>query len=462
MKKKDEYVPVNPWSGEEGRPVPVWGEERVAEAIDGAMAAFGRHRRSGFAERAGKMRAAAERLESGQEELALLMATEMGKPVAEGRGEVEKCAWVCRYYAEKAEGFLADEEVATDAGKKSVVSYRPLGPVLAVMPWNFPLWQVFRFAAPALMAGNVGLLKHAMNVQGCAAAIEEVFLAAGFEEGCFVNLPIGHEGVEQVLADERVRAATLTGSGAAGRAVAEAAGRHLKKCVLELGGSDPYLVLEDADVELAAKACAKSRLLNSGQSCIAAKRFLVHEAVHGEFLERMIALFREQVVGDPREEGTTVGPMARFDLRDELAAQVERSVEAGARCLLGGKAPDLRGAFYLPTILDGVRPGMAAFDEELFGPVAAVVTVGSEEEGITLANCSSFGLGGAVFTRDEERGERIAREEIEAGCVAVNGLVASDPRLPFGGVKESGFGRELGRFGIREFVNVKCVTSVVG
>ena len=457
------HTPTNPATGEARPEVALLPDGQIDGALDAALEAFKELKETSFARRAAWMSSAADRLESRKDDLALLMADEMGKPLREGRSEVEKCAWVCRYYAAHAEEFLASEPVEADEGNDSLVAYRPLGPVLAIMPWNFPLWQVYRFAAPALMAGNVGLLKHAMNVQGCALAIEEIFREAGPPAHAFQNLAIGHEAVEDLIADDRLRAVTLTGSTKAGRKVAAQAGKHLKKSVLELGGSDPYLVLDDADVDLAAAKCAQSRLINGGQSCIAAKRFLVDASVHDEFLEKMIAAFREQVVGDPRAQGTTIGPMARHDLRDELAGQVSRSIEAGATCLLGGSPPEdpalARGAYYLPTILSEVTPGMPAFDEELFGPVAAVVRVNGEAEAIELANRSPYGLGGAVFTRDRERGERIAREEIDSGCVAVNGFVASDPRLPFGGVKESGFGRELSHFGIREFVNIKSITN---
>lgn len=463
MSRSDVRTPVNPATGEHLPDVRVWDEVATDEAVARSVEGFHRLAETGFAERAHWMRAAADHLEALRDGLAGLMADEMGKPVASGRAEVGKCAWVCRYYADHAESFLADEVVEADADTDSAVVFRPLGPVLAIMPWNFPLWQVFRFAAPALMAGNTGLLKHAMNVQGCARAIEDILRGSGFPQGAFLNLPIGHQGAGRVIADPRVRAVTLTGSTAAGRIVAAAAGKSLKKCVLELGGSDPYLVLDDADLDLAASTCATSRLLNSGQSCIAAKRFIVDASVRDDFLARLIAAFRDQVVGDPRDEATTVGPMARFDLRDELASQVDRSVEAGATCLLGGHPPEdealSRGAYYLPTILGDVTPGMPAFDEELFGPVAAVITARDEDEAIALANRSPFGLGGAVFTRDRARGERIAREGIESGSVAVNRLVASDPRLPFGGVKDSGYGRELSAFGIREFVNIKTITN---
>lgn len=463
MSEPKTVTPTNPATGEELPSFTLLTSDEVDAAIARSVEAFAALKSTTFAERAGWMNRAAEILKSREDELVKLMATEMGKPVTAGHSEVEKCAWVCRYYADNAESFLADETIETDSDQDSFIAYCPIGPVLAVMPWNFPLWQVFRFAAPALMAGNTGLLKHASNVQGCARAIHEIFDEAGFPASAFQNLAIDHDGAEQVISDARVRAVTLTGSTAAGRKIAETAGRNLKKTVLELGGSDPYVVLADADPALAAKTCAQSRLINSGQSCIAAKRFIVVESVRDEFLETLVAEFRDQVLGDPQDEKTTIGPMARTDLRDELADQVQRSLDAGATCLIGGHIPDegelAKGAYYEPTILNEVVPGMPAFDEELFGPVAAVVAAKDEEEALELANRSSFGLGGAVFTRDKERGERLARERIDCGGVAVNQFVASDPRLPFGGVKDSGYGRELSVFGIREFVNIKTITS---
>ncbi len=409
-----------------------------------------------FSSRADHMRGAARILRDRSERYAELMADEMGKPVAQGRSEVEKCAWVCDYYADLAESFLADEPIATDAGE-SFVAYRPLGIVLAVMPWNFPFWQVFRFAAPNLMAGNGGVLKHASNVPGCAVAIEGVFRDAGFPEDVFRTLMIGSDQVAAVIDNPLVKAVTLTGSTAAGRAVAQRAGHALKKTVLELGGSDPYLILADADLDLAVEMCATSRLINSGQSCIAAKRFVVVESVREDFESRFVRVMESKRLGDPRSEDTDVGPQARHDLRDDLHRQVLESVERGAKCLTGGKIPRDKGAYYPPTVLTNVRKGMPAFDDELFGPVAAVIPVANEEEAIRVANDSVFGLGAAVFTRDTERGRRIAKQSLEAGACFVNNLVKSDPRLPFGGIKESGYGRELGPHGIREFVNAKTV-----
>jgi succinate-semialdehyde dehydrogenase/glutarate-semialdehyde dehydrogenase len=428
----------------------------VGQIIGEVNEAFLAWRRIPFPERATPMRRAAEILRAEASELAHLMAREMGKPVRDGVAEAQKCALTCDFYAENAARFLAREPIKTEAGN-SFVAFNPLGVVLAVMPWNFPFWQVFRFAAPGLMAGNGAVLKHASNVPGCALAIEDIFRRAGFPANLFRTLLIGSGRVETVIEHPLIRAATLTGSGAAGRAIARQAGGLLKKTVLELGGSDPYLVLEDADPEFAATVCTKARLINSGQSCIAGKRFIVVDAIRHDFEDRFVEQMAAARVGDPFKEDTRVGPLARRDLRDTLHRQVEASVAKGARCLLGGVIPEGRGAYYPPTVLTDVRAGMPAYDEELFGPVAAIIPVKHEEEAIAAANDSSFGLGAAVITRDSSRGERIAAELIESGCVFVNDAVRSDPRLPFGGIKESGYGRELSGYGIKEFVNIKTV-----
>jgi succinate-semialdehyde dehydrogenase/glutarate-semialdehyde dehydrogenase len=386
------------------------------------------------------------------------MAEEMGKPLAQGRGEVEKCAWVCEHYAAHAAAFLAEEPVDTGTGT-SFVAYRPLGTVLAIMPWNFPFWQVFRFAAPTLMAGNAGLLKHAPNVQGCADAIEGVFRDAELPSGLFSSLVLDVGPVSALIARPEIAAVTLTGSTRAGRAVGEAAGRALKPSVLELGGSDPYVILEDADLERAADACVASRLLNSGQSCIAAKRFVVVAPVRKAFTEALVERMRAKTWGDPlADESVDLGPLARPDLRDELHRQVTSSVAAGARLLLGGTVPPGPGAFYPPTVLDRVVPGVPVYHEETFGPVASIVEAQDEDDALRIANDTAFGLGGAIWTRDLVRGRRLAAERLEAGCCVVNDYVKSDPRLPFGGIKESGYGRELASHGIREFVNVKAVS----
>jgi succinate-semialdehyde dehydrogenase/glutarate-semialdehyde dehydrogenase len=447
---------INPASEELVQEYPEATAAEVTAILTAARGAFEEWRWTPFSERAVPMRRAAALLRERQGELARLMAVEMGKPLAQGRAEADKCAWVCDYYAENAERFLLPEPVATDASK-SFVAFNPLGVVLAVMPWNFPLWQVFRFLAPGVMAGNAGVLKHASNVSGCALAIEAIVHDAGFPKALFRTLLVGSARVGGIIEAPEVAAVTLTGSTPAGRAVAGKAGALLKKTVLELGGSDPYLVLEDADLEAAAESCVASRLINSGQSCIAAKRFIVVEPNRRRFEELFVEAMRKKRMGDPLEEGVDLGPQARRDLRDDLHDQVKRSVARGARLLLGGTVPTGKGAYYPPTVLADVRPGMAAFDEELFGPVAAIVGARDEAEAVRLANQTSFGLGAAVFTRDAARGERLAAERLEAGCCFVNASVKSDPRLPFGGIKESGYGRELADFGIREFVNVKTV-----
>jgi succinate-semialdehyde dehydrogenase/glutarate-semialdehyde dehydrogenase len=447
---------VNPATGDLVREHEEMTPGEVSQILRTAPAAFEEWRRTSFAERALVLRRAAASLRARRDELARLMAVEMGKPVVQGRAEAEKCADACEHYATAAERYLAPEAVATEA-RKSYVAFEPVGPVLAVMPWNFPLWQVFRFAAPALMAGNVGLLKHASNVTGCALAIEEILHGAGLPAGAFRALLVGSARVEALIAAPEVAAVTLTGSTPAGRAVAAKAGACLKKTVLELGGSDPYVVLEDADLDAAAETCAASRLINAGQSCIAAKRFVVVEPVLQDFETRLVERMRSRRVGDPLDEATEVGPQARADLRDDLQRQVARSVADGARVALGCEPAPGRGAFYPPSVLADVRPGMPAFDEELFGPVASLVPAKDESDAVRLANHSVFGLGAAVFTRDAERGERIARDELRAGSCFVNAFVRSDPRLPFGGIKESGYGRELAAFGTREFVNVKTI-----
>jgi succinate-semialdehyde dehydrogenase/glutarate-semialdehyde dehydrogenase len=446
---------INPATGELLREVPEHDEAEVSARLERAERAFADWRKTPFAERARLMTQAADLLRDRAGDYGRLITEEMGKPIAAAEGEVDKCAWVCDFYAEHAERFLSAETVGTDASR-SLVRYDPLGPVLAIMPWNFPFWQVFRFAAPALMAGNVGLLKHAGNVPGTALAIEEVFRDAGFPEGVFAALLVPSSRVAELIRHPAVRAVTLTGSDKAGMEVAAEAGRQLKKTVLELGGSDPFLVLADADPVEAARQAAKARATNSGQSCIAAKRFIVEEPIAGRFEQEMVKAMAGLKVGDPMDRGTEVGPMAREDLLGDLDDQVRRSIEAGARLETGGRRLNGRGWFYAPTVLSGVRPGMAAFDEETFGPVAAVIRARDTDEAVELANRSRFGLGASVWTSDPARAEALAAR-IEAGMVFVNGPVKSDPRLPFGGVKSSGYGRELSDVGIREFVNVKTV-----
>lgn len=430
--------------------------EESSNIISLTNESFIKWKETSFKQRSELMKNAAKVLRENSEEYSVLMTLEMGKPIIQSRSEVEKCAWVCEYYADNAEKFLKNEIIKTDAAK-SFVSFQPLGIVLAIMPWNFPFWQVFRFAAPNLMAGNAGLLKHASNVSGCALAIEDVFRKAGFPENLFRALLVTSKNVKEVIANEKVQAVTLTGSVPAGKSVASLSGSLIKKTVLELGGSDPYVILEDADLEKAALSCVTSRLINAGQSCIAAKRFIVVKSVYDEFEKLFFEIMSNKKMGDPLDVGNDLGPQASIALRDELHDQVLRSVKQGAEIILGGTIPETDGAFYPPTILRNVKPGMAAFDEELFGPVAALIKANDESDAINLANKSIFGLGAAVFTKDLKRGERIAKEKLNAGCCFVNDFVKSDPRLPFGGIKESGYGRELSPFGIKEFVNIKTV-----
>jgi succinate-semialdehyde dehydrogenase / glutarate-semialdehyde dehydrogenase len=447
---------IDPATGQEGASYPETSPAQVQAAVNEAGAAFQAWRRLDIGERGAKIRAAADLLHSSREEYARLMAQEMGKPISQGEAEVEKCALACSYYAEHARTFLRREPVSTDA-TNSFVTFEPLGVVLAVMPWNFPFWQVFRCAIPALMAGNAVILKHASNVPGCALAIEALFHKAGFPAGVFRTLLVDAGGVSAMIGSAAVKAVSVTGSVSAGKSIAAQAGAHLKKTVLELGGSDAYVVLEDCDLAQTVETCVKSRLTNSGQSCIAAKRFIVVEPIRSKFEELFVERMAEAKMGDPLSRETTVGPLARRDLRDQLHAQVERSGAQGAKLRLGGKIPPGKGWFYPPTVLADVRQGMTAYQEETFGPVAAIIGARDESEAIRIANDSSFGLGAAVFTQDLKRGERIAAEELEAGACFVNDFVRSDPRLPFGGIKDSGYGRELGLFGIREFVNIKSV-----
>ncbi|HEY7205759.1 MAG TPA: NAD-dependent succinate-semialdehyde dehydrogenase [Methylomirabilota bacterium] len=446
---------VNPATGDIIETLEPTSPQDLERALAGAHSAFLEWRTRPFAQRATLMHGAAKELRARKSEYAATMTREMGKPIVQAEAEVEKCAATCDYYAEHAEAFLAEQPRETDASR-SYVRFDPLGVVLAVMPWNFPFWQVFRFAAPALMAGNGGILKHASNVPRCALQIEAVFQRAGFPPGLFRTVLADPAAVKRIIADPRVAAVTLTGSEVAGIAVAQQAGHELKKTVLELGGSDPFIVLADADVDAAAAAATEGRLINSGQSCIAAKRFIVVEPVADRFLERFTAELASRKMGDPTARDTQVGPQARMDLRDQLHQQVAESVKRGARALLGGQVPAGKGAFYPPTLLSAVDRGMPAFDEETFGPVAAVIRAKDEAAAIALANDSPFGLGAALWTRDRARAERLAAQ-IEAGAVFVNGVVKSDPRLPFGGIKRSGYGRELSEYGIREFVNIKSV-----
>ena len=451
---------INPATGKTLQTFPPLTEKLLQEKLARAGETFRTHRNRSFAERSRSMNRAAEILETEKHEFARMMTTEMGKPVKAAVQEVEKCALVCRYYAKNAETHLADEIVETNAGK-SYVHYQPLGAVLAIMPWNFPFWQVFRFAAPALMAGNVCLLKHASNVPQCALAIEEIFTSAGFHGGAFQTLLIGSETVQRVLEDSRVAAATLTGSEPAGRSVAGIAGKQIKKTVLELGGSDPFIVMPSADLDQAVATAVRARTINNGQSCIAAKRFIIHEAIYDEFERSFVEGMKALRVGDPLDEATDIGPLATEQILKDLEQQVQQSVAAGARILTGGKRFEVRGKlargnYYEPTVLVDVPKSSPAYSDEIFGPVASLFRVSNPGEAIELANATAFGLGAAAWTN--EAGEQLRFiAELEAGSVFINGMVASDPRLPFGGVKNSGYGRELGAFGIREFVNIKTV-----
>jgi succinate-semialdehyde dehydrogenase/glutarate-semialdehyde dehydrogenase len=446
---------INPTNGETIARYEEMSATAVDAALDAAAEAFTDWRRMSFEQRSAVVRQAAAELRRRKRELAHLMALEMGKPLSQGEGEIEKCAAACEHFAQHAAALLADTNVHTEAAR-TFVTFKPLGVILGVMPWNFPFWQVFRYVAPALMAGNTTVLKHASNVTGCAIAIEAIWTAAGAPRGAFQTLRLGSARVGDVIDDRRIAAVTLTGSTPAGRNVAARAGQALKKTVLELGGSDPYVILDDADLESAVKTCVYSRLINSGQSCIAAKRFICTARVTPEVERLFVEQMRSKTMGDPLT-GVDVGPQARIDLRDDLERQVRESVARGARALVGGTTPDGPGAFYPPTVLTAVRKGMPAYDEETFGPVAAIITVDDEDEALQVANDSPFGLGAAVFTRDTTRGMTIAAHELEAGNCFVNDFVRSDPRLPFGGIKQSGYGRELSAFGIREFVNVKTV-----
>ena len=429
--------------------------DQVDAALAQAQGAFEAWRVRSIVERAVPMRRLAALLRERAGRYAPLITLEMGKPIAEAKAEIEKCASTCEFYAENAARFLRDEPVETNA-RRSLVAFEPLGIVLAVMPWNYPFWQVVRFAAPALMAGNGAVLKHASNVPQCALAIEELIHDAGFPEGLFRTLLLAGAQVEPVIADERIRAVTLTGSSQTGARIAELAGRALKKCVLELGGSDPYIVLRDADIEAAAAVATRARNQNAGQSCIAAKRFLVEGDVLEEFSERFAKLAAALRIGDPLDPATQIGPLARGDLRETLERQVKESVRQGARILTGGERWGDRGYYYRPTVIAGVTPAMPVFNEETFGPVAAIMRVRDADDAVAWANSSDYGLGANLWTRDDATGEKIARR-IESGQVFINGMVASDPRLPFGGTKHSGYGRELSSFGIREFTNIKTI-----
>ena len=446
---------VNPATGETISLFEPLSDSEIEQKLKRSIEAFGINRERSFADRAERMQRAAEILESRANEFARTITLEMGKPIGAAVAEVQKCALVCRHYAENAERYLTDEHVKTEA-KETYVRFEPIGPVLAVMPWNFPFWQVFRFAAPALMAGNAGLLKHASNVPQSALAIEEIFREAGFDRGEFQTLLITSNQVASLLGDERVKAATLTGSEPAGADVASKAACSIKKSVLELGGSDPFIVMPSADLDAAVKTAVKARIINNGQSCIAAKRFIVHASIFDTFEQRFVAAMNALRLGDPLDESTDIGPLATPQIVDDIEKQIDASVAAGAKLLTGGKRVGKKGNFYAPTVLTDIPRNAPAFGEETFGPVASLFRVKDAEEAISLANATKFGLGASVWTRDDAERDRFV-SGIESGQVFVNAMVASDPRVPFGGVKHSGFGRELGVYGIREFVNIKTV-----
>jgi succinate-semialdehyde dehydrogenase/glutarate-semialdehyde dehydrogenase len=447
---------INPATGKLIQSFTPFSDSEIERKLEKASQAFKAWRRTSLAERAVLMRQAAEILEGEKESFGRLMTTEMGKTLRSAMDESAKCAWACRYFAETAERWLADETIDTGAGK-SFIHYEPLGTVLAIMPWNFPFWQVFRFAAPALMAGNVGLLKHASNVPQCAIAIEDVFRRAGFPEGVFQTLLIGSDKTQIVIDDVRVAAITLTGSEAAGRHVAASAGRQIKKVVLELGGSDPFIVMPTADLEAAARTAAVARTINNGQSCVAAKRFIVADAIYDQFEQQFVQAMAALKIGDPMEASTDIGPLATKQIADDLDGQVQQLVSDGAQILTGGKRLEGPGNFYMPTVVTAISRKTATYREELFGPVAMLFRVRDLTEAIQLANDSPFGLGSSAWTNDSTEQKRFI-DEIEAGIVFINKMVASDPRLPFGGVKNSGYGRELSGHGIREFTNIKTVS----
>ncbi|HKG98054.1 MAG TPA: NAD-dependent succinate-semialdehyde dehydrogenase [Pyrinomonadaceae bacterium] len=446
---------INPATGETLKTFPALSATQIEEKLQLAADTFRAYRHTQFADRSRKMQRAAEILETEKLAFAKVMTTEMGKPIKAAVSEAEKCAWVCRYYAETSERHLADQIVETNA-QKSYVRFQPLGPVLAVMPWNFPFWQVFRFAAPALMAGNVGLLKHASNVPQCALAIEEIFTRAGFQNRAFQTLLVGSDAVEKILNDPRVVAATLTGSEPAGSSVASIAGKQIKKTVLELGGSDPFIVMPSANLDEAVVTAVKARTINNGQSCIAAKRFIVANEIYDEFERKFVSQMQALRIGDPMEESTEIGPLATPQIVNDLEEQVNKAVATGARVLTGGKRLNRPGNFFEPTVLVDVDITAPVSCEEIFGPVAMLFRAGDIDEAIRIANATPFGLGSAAWTNDRDEQAKFI-DELDAGSVFINGMVASDPRLPFGGVKHSGYGRELAEFGIREFVNIKTV-----
>jgi succinate-semialdehyde dehydrogenase/glutarate-semialdehyde dehydrogenase len=447
---------INPYTGKVVGEYKDYTPDEVDEIIRKVDKAFRSWKQTGIEHRAACMKNLQSKLLEHKDELASIIVSEMGKVKREAIGEIEKCAFVCGYYAENAEDFLKNESVKTEASE-SYISYQPLGIILAIMPWNFPFWQVFRFLAPGLMAGNTGILKHSSNVTGCALAIERLVIESGFPDNVLRSIVVSSKEIKRVIQNPKIKAVTLTGSTPAGRSVASVAGEALKKSVLELGGSDPYIILDDADVKTAARLCVASRLINAGQSCIGAKRFIAVDSVYDQFRDEFVLLMAAAKFGDPLDLQTSIGPLARPDLRDELHQQVEKSRNMGATVLLGGYIPEGNAPFYPPTVLENVVPGMPAYHDELFGPVAVLFRVKTEEEAIRIANDTVFGLGAGIFTSNIEKGKQLAEKGLEAGCVFINDFVKSDPRLPFGGIKESGYGRELSVIGIHEFVNVKTV-----
>lgn len=446
---------INPATGKIEKTYVELSKEEIKNSINYAQQAYLKWKETDINERSRLMKNAASVMKNKRDEYGYIITTEMGKPIKQAIAEVEKCAWVCEYFAENAGRMLTIERIETDASE-SYVEFNPLGVILAVMPWNFPFWQVFRFAAPSLMAGNVGLLKHSSNVPMCALAIEQIFINAGFPKNIFKTLLIGSEPVKDIIKDPRIKAATLTGSEPAGRKIAEACGKELKKSVLELGGSDPFIVLDDADLDETASIAVKARLINNGQSCIASKRFIVVEKIYESFTEKFVNAMNRVRIGDPMDESVELGPIAREDLLYELDSLVKDSVSKGARILTGGKVLPGKGFYYAPTILDNLSKGMPAYDDEIFGPVASLIKAKDEEDAVRIANDSPFGLGASIWTNDFKKAKRMATE-IESGCIFINGMVKSDPRLPFGGIKNSGYGRELSHYGIKEFVNIKSV-----
>ncbi len=452
----EELLSIDPSTGEKIAAYKIYDEVKVSSILKDSLKTFEEWRRCSFKERAIVLRSIAKELRKEKERLAVLATKEMGKPIQQSRDEVEKCAKTLEFYAKEGAGYLANKVVKTDA-RKSYVSFQPLGVVLAIMPWNFPYWQVFRAMAPAVMAGNVMILKHASNISGCALAIEQVIRKAGAPKGLLQTLLLPSSRIESLIGDKAIMAVTLTGSTAAGSKVAEAAGRNLKKQVLELGGSDAYIILVDADMDVAVEIAVRGRLVNSGQSCVSAKRFVVVKSVQKEFEKRYTGQMKSATWGDPMDVKNKIGPLARIDLREQLHAQVLKSIAKGAKVLCGGFIPEGPGAYYPPTILTNVKKGMPAYDEELFGPVAAIITAKDEMDALRIANDSIYGLGGGIISRNRARAEKLAAEYLDAGSCFVNEFVHSDARLPFGGIKHSGYGREIGEFGIREFVNIKTV-----